>query len=316
MGLSFQADKPLYTSDAKPRPLEALDSTLDELFASGSPVVLFIHGRGNEPKKSLKGGFLVKGLAVQKLEAQYRVRVLMFNWNSKPHSLLDREGPLSQMPASAQTLREVLDGVRAYRAPGQANAGKPFTLLAHSMGNIVLQTLVQQPAGWGYAGMFSNILMTGSDADAQGHEQWVQKLDQACICFNKDDKVLAKATDGRAPGITPLGRGATTLAANAVYLDFSGLGGANGNGVLETHEMFNKSGLNYQVNAGHLMTTLLTGVRLQIGVAAMTPVATPAGKLYKVVSRRVPGDLVFANVHAEKEASEYEHDENAYPGGA
>lgn len=98
--LKYDANYPLYTSDTERYSFDQADVAFDKVFASGQPVILFVHGRGNEPNKSLVGGTFVEGGAVRKLEAQYKAKVLMFNWNSVAW-MYDRSKPLAQIPAAA-----------------------------------------------------------------------------------------------------------------------------------------------------------------------------------------------------------------------
>jgi len=80
--LKFNSQTPLYTSDASPWRLDQLSDVLDQLSARSKPIVIFVHGRGKEPNKSLKGASFIKGLAVPKIEVGYDVSVLLFSWDS------------------------------------------------------------------------------------------------------------------------------------------------------------------------------------------------------------------------------------------
>jgi len=113
----------VYTSDTKAFQQSELGTLFDRLLAGGRPLVLFIHGRGKEPGKSLVGaGFFaglggVEGKAVQKLEA-YGAVVAMFSWDSERSGFLlfgisDRARALRNTPAAAQRLQIVLDNLGA-----------------------------------------------------------------------------------------------------------------------------------------------------------------------------------------------------------
>ena len=80
--LNFSRDYPLYLSDQSRYTHAQVETALDRAFSYQKPVVLFVHGRGNEPEKSLNGGTYVEGNAVHKIEQQYDVKVVMFNWDS------------------------------------------------------------------------------------------------------------------------------------------------------------------------------------------------------------------------------------------
>ena len=95
--------------------MSQVDLVLDKILPKSGPTILFVHGRGNEPKKSLKGGLFVQGLAVHKLETDYGANVIMFNWDSKRgNGLKDRSRPLSKMEDAANSFSVVLQGIRSY----------------------------------------------------------------------------------------------------------------------------------------------------------------------------------------------------------
>ena len=64
--LQFDPSEILYTSDVNAWRLDQLAEVLDELYAAGKPLVIFVHGRGKEPHKSLLGATFVQGRAVDK----------------------------------------------------------------------------------------------------------------------------------------------------------------------------------------------------------------------------------------------------------
>lgn len=108
--IRYNPETPLYTSDERAWRIDELGNALVTLRATGQPIVLFVHGRGKEPDKSLRGATFTKGLAVHKIERGYGVRVLMFNWNSafRGLSFLDREVPLANTEDGAVALGQVL----------------------------------------------------------------------------------------------------------------------------------------------------------------------------------------------------------------
>jgi len=258
--LDFNHHTPLYTSDCKGFKISELSNVLNHLFATGKPIILFVHGRGYEPNKSLKGGSYVEGNAVHKLEAQYRARVLMFNWNAEAY-LLDRWTPLQKTKDAARALSTVLDGIKKYRA--SKNQDRPIVLLAHSMGTIVIEKLVSE-YGWpsGTTKLFSNVLFTGGDANAREHDKWVSKISVAentYITVNHDDETLAWSIDQRPDGVLPLGREpGKSLAQNATYIDISRLSSKKGKPT-EQHEMFNKAGMHSQVYVCRFFDVVLKG---------------------------------------------------------
>lgn len=80
--IEFNPDAPLYTSDEVAWTIKQAGAALAKLAGARRPIIIFVHGRGKEPNKSLRGATFVVGQAVRKLEEGYGAKVLMFNWDS------------------------------------------------------------------------------------------------------------------------------------------------------------------------------------------------------------------------------------------
>lgn len=259
--LHFNADTPLYTSDGKAWRIDQAEAALHNLEASNKPVILFVHGRGKEPSKSLKGGTFTKGLAVHKLELGYDARVLMFNWDSafEGFNLFDRDLPLSHTEAGAKALGLVLEALIKHSA-AQPKA-KKMALLVHSMGSIVVEKAVEKGYWPGVKGLFSAVLFSQPDADDVGHSVWLNRLAQrekVYVTLNADDHVLLRSTDARAPGRQALGLGTEEpLAPLASYIDLSRMGAMGKKD--EDHEVFGKGAMNGQLHVCHFFEQVLKG---------------------------------------------------------
>ena len=267
--LKFSSDYPLYLSDESRYGYAQVETALDRAFSYKKPVVLLVHGRGNEPEKSLNGGTFVEGNAVHKLEQQYGVKVVMFNWESSAF-LYDRDKPLKHIPAAALSFKKVLAKVSGYM---RANRDKKLTLLAHSMGSIVLQKYIQT-YGWEYGSpIFSSVLFTSPDADNKNHNVWldkVAKVEKVFVTINKDDDILEKSTDSRDKGVLALGLvPVKPFSAKATYLDLSKMGTSIG---AETgqHEVFNKEGMKDQKNVCDVLDALITSGNPNVAAATVT----------------------------------------------
>lgn len=259
--LKYDANFPLYTSDSERFGFDQIDQALDKVFSANLPVVFFIHGRGNEPNKSINSGTFVEGGAVRKLESQYNTKVLMFNWNSKAF-MYDRSKPLSQMPAAAESLHKVLIKLKSYFSkPGNQN--KKMTLVAHSMGSIVLQTYIQKYS-WPNEGkpIFLQMLLTSPDADNVNHWQWLNEVSQTenvFVTINKDDDILEKSTDQREEGRAALGLlPVLPYSSETVYLDLTKLG-EKPSQATGTHEVFNKENMKYQEHLCNILDQIIKG---------------------------------------------------------
>lgn len=219
-----------FTLDGRFKTNEAREA-LTIAFKAGKPILVYVHGRGKEPNKSLH----VKKILPIVLEKHYGVSVIMVNWDSYGF-LLDRKRPLRNTPEGASRLGELIMAMREDQQQGKLPNN--ISLLVHSLGNVVLQDTVEAGAWNGISTpLFKNVVLTSPDADTQGHNVWLEKLasvERVWVTINHADRVLANAGSGR-NGTSPLGRGAIPpLAASATYLDLhSAVGSA--------HQVFNKS---------------------------------------------------------------------------
>lgn len=244
---SFDPVTRLVIAPAERKPISSIDQILAKLFDEKVPLVLYVHGRGDEPEKTEEGKIL------EKLEREYKVKVLMFNWDSKGF-IVSR--PVDNAIEAAPYLSDVIAKIADYRKRHPETKPVPVSLLVHSMGNIVLQTAIEKNLLLTEGGkpIFTNILMTGSDADAEGHDLWVQKLKAngtIIVTINKNDGTLSwsKHDDGK----TPLGTNPKQpLATNAYYLDVTELVG-------KVHRLFQKGKQHGQVSVCRIFTSMLLG---------------------------------------------------------
>jgi Alpha/beta hydrolase of unknown function (DUF900) len=255
--LEFNPQYPLYTADGTKYGFDQIHTALDNAFASKKPVVIHIHGRGDEPLKSLEGKPFIGGATVPKIEKDFDVRVLLFNWDAQG-LLLDRKKPLSNVPAAVEAFKKVLAGIQSYDL-----TGKKLILHAHSMGSIVLQTYILQN-GWPSLGrpIFSNVLFTEPDADNLNHPLWMDQIsskENVYVTVNNDDVVLDRSTDARPPGAAALGLKPTDdLSQTATYLDFTKLGDKL-NKATRVHEIFDKDGMKFQVHVCNVLEQIMLG---------------------------------------------------------
>lgn len=255
--LSYSAAHPLYLSDQSRYEYSQVNQALDKAFSYKKPVLFFIHGRGNEPNKSLNGGTFVEGNAVHKLEEQYGVKVVMFNWESEAF-LKDRTKPLSHMAEAAASLQKVLISIESYL---KANPNKKISLLAQSMGSIVVQTNIEK-YGWSFKKkIFSNVILTSPDANNVNHHKWLDKIsnvEKVYVSINKDDDILEQSTDERPKGVSALGLNPVKpYAAAATYLDLTKMGSKAGQAT-GVHEVFNKPNMKGQRNVCEIFQALLS----------------------------------------------------------
>ena len=255
--LSFDSQYPLYLSDGSNYNFDQIDTALDRAYSYKKPVILFVHGRGNEPKKSLEGGTFVDGNAVHKLEEQYNIKVVMFNWQSKAF-LYDRTKPLSHMNESALSFKKVLTATQKYL---KISKNKKISLLAHSMGSIVVQTYVKNYGWEPKTRLFSNVIFTSPDADNKNHALWldqIAKIENTFVTINQDDDILSQSTDDREKNVYALGLlPVKKYSSNTTYLDLTKMSDQPGKAT-GTHEIFNKLNMKGQKYVCEVMQSLLT----------------------------------------------------------
>ncbi|GEM_PF-1385184 len=246
---------PVITAPCSRSKISEIDTILDKIYAAKKPIVLYVHGRGNEPKKTLKEHI------VETLEKDYGIKVLMFNWNSKA-LLLHR--PVNEALEGGVSLRNVIERLAKYRLSNPDKKVIPVSLLVHSMGNIAFRKAMEEfPVELNSEPVFTNILMTGSDEDAEGHNIWVEQLKSdgtILITFNEQDGTLSYShhPDGKSPlGLNPK----LPLANNAYYMNVTGLVG-------KVHRVFTKGKQHNRVGICNIFTSMLRGEKLTLTIGS------------------------------------------------
>ena len=238
--LSYDPDKFVYLSNERAFARDGVPAAFKEVLPAEKPVVLFVHGRGNEPGKSLVGTGLLsqmyglEGRAVHNLEETYRLPVVLFSWDSKRNpgllnlDLADRCRPLENSVEAAERLRSVVESLSSLKTERPR-----VVLLAHSMGTWVVKNYVEKYGPFP-KGLFANVVLSSADVDNAGHDVWVQTLaatSRVYITVNEGDEILLQATKScRKEGVLPLGRvPGQARASNATYVQFPSM---------EAHEIF------------------------------------------------------------------------------
>lgn len=266
--LKYDPTTPLYDNDKSAHSIGDIGALLSDASSKGQRVVFYLHGRGAEPEKSFNAK-MTGGGAVGRLSTEYGVRVILIGWNSKATGK-DRSEPLTQVDQGAGTLGSVLNQLIEFQRLNP-NVQRP-SLLVHSMGSIVLATLVQQ-RGWPEAqgkSIFSNILFSEPDADSQGHAGWLSKVssrERVYVTQNTRDSVLKLSTDSRTPngnfalGLEPV----EPLASNAKYVNLTEALKVKRVLVLKlgAHQVFSKSWMGGNVNTCIFVTKALLGEKFE-----------------------------------------------------
>lgn len=211
--LEFDATRPLFMPPDRRNAISESNSVIEEAYATGNPVVVYIHGRAKnigEPKKSVESN-IYRGLK------SYGISVIGFTWDADD-SVYDETRPI----ASAEDFVTFLMALGHY-LKNHPNEKKP-TLLAHSMGNIIVSELAKEDQLRREKGdLFKNILLSAAAVKTKRHHKWLKKIEvseRLYVLVNPDDKVLKFAgllfkpdmlgRELRGPGVSP---------ENAQYID-------------------------------------------------------------------------------------------------
>ncbi len=183
--------------------------------------ILFVHGRGQHPEKAFKKSLL------SDLESNYSSKVIMYHWPSWEGPLAFPEG---NARASARDFATVLKELGEYqRKNSQLLEDIKFTLLAHSMGSIILEEFALNSENNSFDKVFDTIVVSSSASAGKDHSNWIGRIDFAdniYVTVNRDDPMLGKA--GVKKRARRLGKGLSNregvkfeLAKNAKYIDVS-----------------------------------------------------------------------------------------------
>ena len=122
----------------------------------GRPIVLYVHGRGDEPSKSIREGIL------RSLADEYGVMPILFTWPSGEGLFPEREAR-----DTGSALGDVLGQLRDLRSA--STAGLTVSLLTHSMGSFVLEGFLGNYTGWLPGGLLDSVVISSSSSTVDRH---------------------------------------------------------------------------------------------------------------------------------------------------
>ncbi len=212
-----------------------LEHVFDKFANADSPCVLFIHGFNQSIEKNLK--------KCREIEA-YGVNVIAFSWPSNPgpnfilRKVTEYKRARKNARRSAIALERLFDKLYGF-VDANGGCGQIKTLAIHSLGNYLMQSVVQVPDYDHQAAVFKNILLHQADADNQEHAAWLDTLGQSSrviVTVNETDDVLDFSDC-----INPdrIGNTAANMNAKyATYYNFTEAAGAN-----DSHRLWHKPAL-------------------------------------------------------------------------
>ena len=194
--------------------------------------VFFIHGFNQSFRKTLDTSYAIS--------QKYGVEVIVFSWTSNPGGFVNAEyqRALQAAKASSNAIDHALETLGRYlrersRADIEACDIK-LSLLAHSLGNYIIEQFVRNPIFSGETRIFDNIIFHQADVDNRRHRFWLDRVEHGrrlYVTINENDSVL-KASDLISPA--RLGNTRENLTSKrAIYIDFT-----DGEGVDKEHNFF------------------------------------------------------------------------------
>ncbi len=217
--LDYDRQRPLYLPDGTRLGIADAGKAVAWAYQQNTPVLIYVHGRAKgtgEPRKSVEKK-IYAGLG------KAGCAVVGFTWDAAGGGY-DEAQPYASAPAFDQ----LLDALGAFlAAPG--NAGKPRpSVLAHSMGNLVVSRLAADGRLKAARGrLLSNLVLSAAAVKSKQHAAWLNQIgiaEKAFVLVNPHDPVLRLASLGPRPAL--LGRdlrGSGASAEVATYVDIGPL---------------------------------------------------------------------------------------------
>lgn len=247
--LKYSKSKPLFMYPDHRFSLDQTNTLLKKAYSKNMPVLVYIHGRAKgigEPRKSVEQ-------KIYKELKSYGVVVIGFTWDAD-----DGGYDISRPASSADDFDKFLHSVQSFL--DQTNQQRP-SLLAHSMGNIILSELAKDDLINSDRGkIFDNIVFNAPAVIQKRHHKWLRKIgisERIYIMINPKDKALLFAGFMFRPNM--LGReinppGVGKEKANYIYL--KGLG--------VNHRYFVKSKQKKQNNLYEFFKNALAGKEVEL----------------------------------------------------
>jgi len=204
--LSYDSAKPLFMLPRRRLSIDDAPQAIDAAYATGKPVLVYVHGRAKglgEPRKSVKA-------KIYDNLSRYGVCTIGFTWDADDGGY-DETRPV----ASADDFHRFLDALREY-LQSHPGAAKP-SLLAHSMGNIIISELAKDDLLVADPGtLFENIVFSAAAVKQKRHKRWLEKTcvaERNYVMINPNDTMLKLAGFGfkpdmlgqdlKSPGVAP-----------------------------------------------------------------------------------------------------------------
>lgn len=255
--LTYDPDRPLFIPPGKRFSITQARQAIEQVYESGKPVLIYIHGRANnvgEPKKSVKEN-------IYKNLGKYDVSVIGFTWDADDGGY-DETRPI----ASAESFDRFLNTLADFLESGLHMPNNRPSLLAHSMGNLVVSELAKDGRLEANRGkLFENIVFSSAAVKRKRHHLWLKRIgvsERNYIMINPNDKMLMFAGFGFKPDM--LGRELKSPGVSAdhgLYIDLEELE--------VNHRYFVEPGQKKQKNLITFYTQALSGHAVDLDTIAV-----------------------------------------------
>ena len=192
--------------------------------------VVFVHGFNQSIRDVLEWSL--------DLETNYKVNVLAFAWPSNQGGIVLNEYRSARRAAqaSATALDKVFELLETYLG-GQSESDRircpvRLSLLFHSLGNFLGESLLRSPIYEGETKIFDNVIFHQADVDSRSHAEWIDNASgmQTYVTLNYNDRILRKSDIINPARLGQKLRG--SRGTEPIYVDFS-----DGKGVGDTHNL-------------------------------------------------------------------------------
>lgn len=176
------------------------------------------------------------------LESNYKVNVLAFAWPSNQGGFVLNEYRSAQRAAQASitALDRIFEILTQYiNAQSEADRVRcpvRFSLLFHSLGNFLAESLFRSPLHVEETNIFDNVILHQADVDSRSHSEWVDKIvsPRTYVTHNISDRVLRKSDVINPTRLGQRLRG--SRGDDPIYIDFS-----DGKSVGDAHNLLNET---------------------------------------------------------------------------
>jgi hypothetical protein len=225
--LAIVPEPPVLTPENLPS-RQIFNDLADQCSAAGRHVLFYVHGFNKPFAETLEQGWL--------LQERYGVEVVLFSWPSNTGGFVLGEYRKARRVAQASfgALDALLERYGRYMNERLTHSSEAAlkacrsttNLMAHSLGNYLLEHYVLSAAYQAESRLFANVVLSQADVNSLDHPKWVDRMavaQRVYVTINENDKVL-----GWSEALNPprLGRTLANLAARqATYMDFTALRG-------------------------------------------------------------------------------------------